>query len=53
LKVELGFPSVGDPLTPPGQGCYINKNLEIVQMEVELETFAEEEEEDTIELGQV
>jgi hypothetical protein len=21
LKVELGFPSVGDPLIPPGQGC--------------------------------
>jgi hypothetical protein len=53
LKVELGFPSVGDPLIPPGKGCYINKNLKIAQMEVELETFAEEEEEDTIELGEV
>jgi hypothetical protein len=21
LKVELGFPSVGDPLIAPGQGC--------------------------------
>jgi hypothetical protein len=21
LKVELGFPSVGDPLIPPGRGC--------------------------------
>jgi hypothetical protein len=29
------------------------QNLKIVQMEVELETFAEEEEEDTIELGEV
>jgi hypothetical protein len=52
LKAELGFPSVGDPLIPPGQGCLINKNLKIAQMEVELETFAEEEE-DTIELGEV
>jgi hypothetical protein len=32
----------------------MNKNLKIAQMEVELETFAkEEEEEDTIELGEV
>jgi hypothetical protein len=44
--VELGFQSMGDPLIPPG-----NKNLKIAQMEVELETFAEEE--DTIELGEV
>jgi hypothetical protein len=29
--VELGFPSVGDPLIPPGQGCLINKHLRIVQ----------------------
>jgi hypothetical protein len=21
LKVELGFPSMGDPLIPPGWGC--------------------------------
>jgi hypothetical protein len=21
LKVELGFPSMGDPLIPPGRGC--------------------------------
>jgi hypothetical protein len=28
-------------------------NLKIGQMDVELETFAEEEEEDTIELGEV
>jgi hypothetical protein len=21
LKVELGFPSLGDPLIPPGRGC--------------------------------
>jgi hypothetical protein len=29
------------------------QNLKIAQMEVELETFAEEEEEDTIQLGEV
>jgi hypothetical protein len=29
------------------------QNLKIAQMEVELETFAEEEEEDTIQLGKV
>jgi hypothetical protein len=51
LKVELGFPSVGDPLIPPGKGCLINKTLKLAKMEVELETFAEEE--DTIELGEV
>jgi hypothetical protein len=31
----------------------MNKNLKIAQMEVEFETFAKEEEEDTIELGEV
>jgi hypothetical protein len=46
--VELGCPSVGDPLIPPGKGCKIYKNLKIAQMEVQLETFAEEEEVDTI-----
>jgi hypothetical protein len=55
--VELGFPSVGDPLIPPGQGCKIYKHLKIAQMVVELETFVEEEEEeeeeDTTELGEV
>jgi hypothetical protein len=29
--VELGFPSVGDPLIPPGQGCSVTKHLRIVQ----------------------
>jgi hypothetical protein len=51
--VELGFPSMGDPLIPPGKGCLIKKNLKIAQMGVELETFVEEEEEDTIEVGEV
>jgi hypothetical protein len=53
--VEFGFPSMGDPLIPLGHGCKINNHLKIAQMEVELETFAEEgeEEEDTTELGEV
>jgi hypothetical protein len=29
--VELGLPSMGDPLIPPGQGCLIIKHLRIVQ----------------------
>jgi hypothetical protein len=28
--VELGFPSVGDPLIPPGRGCLITKHLKLV-----------------------
>ena len=51
--MELGFPSVGDPLILPGQGCWINKHLKIAQIEVELETFAKEEEEYATELGEV
>jgi hypothetical protein len=30
LKVELGFPSAGDPLSPPGQGFEITKHLKLV-----------------------
>jgi hypothetical protein len=30
--VELGFPSVGDPLIPPGHGCLITKHLKLVQI---------------------
>jgi hypothetical protein len=30
LKVELGFPSMGDPLIPPGRGCLITKHLKLV-----------------------
>jgi hypothetical protein len=27
--VELGFPSMGDPLIPPGRGCKITKHLNL------------------------
>jgi hypothetical protein len=30
--VELGFLSVGDPLIPPGHGCYITKHLKLVSI---------------------
>jgi hypothetical protein len=30
--VELGFLSVGDPLIPPGHGCYIAKHLKLVSI---------------------
>jgi hypothetical protein len=30
LKVELEFPSMGDPLIPPGHGCLITKHLKLV-----------------------
>jgi hypothetical protein len=30
LKVELGFPSVGDPLIRVGRGCEITKHLKLV-----------------------
>jgi hypothetical protein len=53
LKVELGFPSVGGPLNSTGAGLLNQQNPKIAEMEVDLETFAEEEEEDTIELGEV
>jgi hypothetical protein len=30
LKVELGVLSEGDPLIPPGRGCWITKHLKLV-----------------------
>jgi hypothetical protein len=48
----IGVPKCGGSLNSTRQGLLNQQNLKIAQMDVELETFAEEEE-DTIELGEV
>jgi hypothetical protein len=48
----IGVPKHGGPLNSTGAGLLNLQKSKIAQMEVELETFAEEEE-DTIELREI